>query len=120
MAAPFGFSAGDFIAAISFINDIRKAVRETGGAKECFADILEDLTQVELVLAYLAEDSWAQNCDPSHANAVRGMARSCQVLLKSFLEKLNFYKPMPDEESAHGPMSFIKGKFRPVRWMLQM
>jgi hypothetical protein len=44
MAAPgFGFSFGDFVQAISLLNDVRKALRDTGGAKDEFKHVSVDL-----------------------------------------------------------------------------
>ncbi|CZR57700.1 uncharacterized protein PAC_07589 [Phialocephala subalpina] len=120
MAVPFGFSVGDFVAAIGLINDVHKALGETGGARDSFKDIYGDLTQLELVLAQLQDGGWAKGCDLGHANAVRGMALTCQVPLKAFLEKLNLYKPMLVKQDAGGFVAFIKGKGRQVGWVLQM
>ncbi len=44
MAAPgFGFSFGDFVQAISLLNDVRKALRDSGGAVDEFQQVLTDL-----------------------------------------------------------------------------
>jgi hypothetical protein len=44
MATPaFGFSFGDFVTLISLINDVRKALQQSGGAKDEIQAVLADL-----------------------------------------------------------------------------
>ena len=119
MAVPFGFSFGDFVAAFGLINDIRKALSKTGGAKESFKETLVDLTQLELVLSQLNDGRWARDCDLGHVNAVRGMALACQVPLTAFLRKIEFYKPLLTQDGG-GLVKFMKDKGRQVKLALTM
>jgi hypothetical protein len=50
MAAPFSFSAGDFIAAIGLIRDVTRALRDSGGALEECRELIYELHGLETAL----------------------------------------------------------------------
>ena len=96
MAAPgFGFSFGDFVAAASLINEIRKALRDVGGAKDEFQQISIELQHLEILLDQLNRGSWDHGGDPGHLNAVKGVTLACKVPLEEFLIKFQKYKILP-------------------------
>jgi hypothetical protein len=49
-AVPFGFSVGDFVAAIELIHKATKALRNTSGASGQYQQALLDLELIESVL----------------------------------------------------------------------
>jgi hypothetical protein len=122
MAAPgFGFSVGDFISAISILNEIRKALQDSGGAEEEFHELLLDLQQLEVVLQWLERGDWGRSGDLGHVNAVRGMALTCQVPLKEFWGKIQKYKVMvSDHSQVISVAGKVKGVARKVQWAVQM
>jgi hypothetical protein len=120
MAAPgFGFSFGDFVAAASLINEIRKALRDVGGAKDEFQQISIELQHLEILLDQLNRGSWDHGGDPGHLNAVKGVALACKVPLEEFLIKFQKYKIFTDRQ----PLSFKKRigmEARKMQWAVNM
>jgi hypothetical protein len=101
MATPgFGFSFGDFVAAIKLLNDIRKALRDTGGAEDEFKHVLVDLQHLEILLEHLNHGAWDQGTDAEHLNAVKGMALTCKIPLQEFLAKVSKYKSLQSRKSG--------------------
>lgn len=122
MAAPaFGFSVGDFISAFVILNDIRKALRDSGGAEEEFREVLLDLQQLEIVLQWLEGGNWGRSGDLSHVNAIRGMALTCQVPLKEFWGKIQKYKAMASDQSQVTDVTGkVKVAAKKVQWAVRM
>jgi preprotein translocase subunit SecE len=120
MAAPaFGFSFGDIVTAIKILNDVRTALRETGGSRDEFQHILVDLQQLEIILEQLNRGAWDHGGDAGHLNAIKGMASTCQVPLRAFLTKIEKYKVLQAKELG----SFrarLKGEARKVQWAVTM
>jgi len=87
----FGFSFGDFVTAISLLNDIRKAWQETDGAKSEIRAVVTDLNQLESLLKHLSDDGWEKGGDLTHINGVRGVALSTQSTLEVFWTKVKAY-----------------------------
>lgn len=101
----FGFSAGDFITAVTLINTVRKALKDSGGSQDEIRAVLQDLQQLHVVLTQLHEGDWGTGGDVSHVNAVRGLALTCQGPLSHFLQRLEKAK----DKMAHGKDG-VKGR----------
>ncbi|KAH7413667.1 hypothetical protein DE146DRAFT_2500 [Phaeosphaeria sp. MPI-PUGE-AT-0046c] len=110
----FGFSVGDFIAAIELCNKISKALKDTNGASSDFNNVAIELRGLENVLRrVVALEPNASNIE--HVNAIRSLALSCQIPVQSFLRKLQAY------ESALGPVPTRKFQAsRKLKWAFQM
>lgn len=50
MAAAFGFSAGDFIAAISLVRDLGKALHDSNGSSREYRELIRELHSLETSL----------------------------------------------------------------------
>ncbi|KAJ9642361.1 hypothetical protein H2199_004741 [Coniosporium tulheliwenetii] len=87
----FGFSAGDFIAAINLIVKISKALNDSGGAASKYRMLLQELQQLQLILEQLQDLSPTSANSHSHLNAVKGMALAIQMPLQEFLTKIEKY-----------------------------
>ena len=87
MAVPFGFSVGDFLAAIELTIRTSKAIRQRDEAAAEYHRIWEDLQLLGQFLEIL-KDWQPTGANASHINAIRGMALSCLVPLRDFSEKL--------------------------------
>jgi hypothetical protein len=71
MVAPaFGFSFGDFVTAIGLVNDVRKALKNSGGAKDSFQDAQVDLQHLKIVLEQLHRGQWDHSNNAEHTNAI--------------------------------------------------
>ncbi|KAF4634522.1 hypothetical protein G7Y89_g3576 [Cudoniella acicularis] len=120
MAAPgFGFSFGDFVQAISLLNDVRKALRDAGGAKDEFKHVSVDLQHLEILLEQLNRGKWDQGGDAGHLNAVKGMALTCRVPLQEFLAKIEKYKVLQNEDLSGFKDVLSRGR-RKVQWAVNM
>jgi hypothetical protein len=120
MAAPgFGFSFGDFVQAISILNDVRKALRDTGGAKDELKSVSVDLEQLEILFEQLDRGSWDHGGDAGHINAVKGMALTCKAPLQEFLAKLEKFKKLK-ETNLRGFRAGVRGEARKMRWAVEM
>jgi hypothetical protein len=120
MATPgFGFSFGDFVAAIGLVNDIRKALRETGGAKDEFKRVYVDLQHLEILLDHLNRGTWDQSGDAGHLNAVKGMALTCKIPLQEFLAKMEKYKSLRSSE-VRGFRETVDAGKRKMQWGISM
>ena len=120
MAAPgFGFSFGDFVQAITIVNDVRKALRDTGGAKDEFKNVSIDLQHLEILLEQLHRGSWDHGGDAGHLNAVKGMALTCKVPLQEFLAKLEKYNRLREGDSGSFKVK-VGSETRKIRWAVEM
>jgi hypothetical protein len=120
MAAPgFGFSFGDFVQAISLLNDVRKALRDTGEAKDEFKHVSVDLQHLEILLEQLNRGKWDQGCDAGHLNAVKGMALTCRVPLQEFLAKIERYKVLQRDDLS-GFKDLLGSGRRKAEWVIKM
>jgi hypothetical protein len=103
----------------AFLNDVRKALRDTGGAKDEFRHALIDLQHLEIVLDQLNRGSWDHGGDAGHSKAIQGMALTCKVPLQEFLDKIIKYKTI-----RHGDISGIRARLgsdvRKVLWAVKM
>jgi len=88
MAVPFGFSAGDFIAAIGLTLKIGKSLRETNGATTEYRLIIQDLGLLKQILEFLQALQPA-GANVNHVNAIRGMALTCLIPLREFANKID-------------------------------
>jgi hypothetical protein len=119
MAAPaFGFSFGDIVAAIKILNDVRTALRDTGGAGDEITYVQVELQNLEILLELLRHGTWDCEGDAGHTNAIKGMASTCQLPLQDFLTKIEKYKSVQNKESSL--RTRLKANARKAQWALQM
>lgn len=112
---PFGFSIGDFVAAIGLTKKISKALRETGGAStECHL-VLQDLHSLQQILEVLQHLRPLRG-DLSHVNAIRGMALTCLMPLKEFSEKID--RSYESAFIAGSQSGLFKNGRKRVKWAL--
>ena len=87
MAPVFGFSAGDFVAAIGLVVKISKALRDTGGASTECKGLIQDLHNLQQILELLQRLRPASG-NLSQVNAIRGVALTCLTPLREFAAKI--------------------------------
>ncbi|OBT69918.1 hypothetical protein VE03_00433 [Pseudogymnoascus sp. 23342-1-I1] len=86
----FGFSVGDFIAVGSLTADIISSLREAGGSKSEYQEILRELEGLERALSYLDKLQSGNTCSTSVAS-IKYAALSCRRPLEQFLNKIKKY-----------------------------
>jgi hypothetical protein len=120
MTAPgFGFSFGDFVQAIKILNDIRKALRDVGGAEDEFKHVLVNLQHLEILLDRLNCESWDNGGDAGRLNVVKGMALTCKVPLQEFLARIEKYKKMGSGKGV-AFRARIGAEAAKIRWAVVM
>ncbi|EON62775.1 hypothetical protein W97_02000 [Coniosporium apollinis CBS 100218] len=113
----FGFSDGDFIAAINLIVRVSKALNDSGGAASEYRMLLQELQQLQLILKQLREMSSASSRSHSHFNAVKGMALAIQFPLLEFLAKLERFNSSMCGTSSSSRWRSAPGK---AQWAVVM
>lgn len=113
MVPGFGFSARDFIAAISLTVKISKALRKTGGASAECRLLVQDLQILQTILELL-QDLRPASGSLSHVNAIRGVAITCLLPLRDFAEKIDeSYSSIASASSSH---PFLRRSGKKIQW----
>lgn len=108
----FGFSVGDFLAVGKLIADITSCLKETGGSKTEYQDLVRELDCLRQALVHLER---FQPHDSVDADSIRFTALSCKRPLEDFLRRLQRYDASLGS-SAAGPS--WKVPLDKVRFML--
>jgi hypothetical protein len=112
MSVGFGFSAGDFIAALDLVTTIVSALRESGGSSAEYQALVSQLYTLETALLRvkrleLDESQYAE------VIALRQAAAQCQTTIDAFWKKIQKYQPSLREG---GSGSRVKDSWRKVKW----
>lgn len=86
----FGFSIGDFIAVGTLIADIAKSLRETGGAKSEYQELVRELESLQQALHHL-DKLHTNSSKPQDLVSIKYAALSCRRPLEQFLFKIRKY-----------------------------
>jgi len=86
----FGFSVGDFIAVGKLISDIAKSLRETGGAKSEYQELVRELESLQQALHHL-DKLHINSSKPQDLASIKYAALSCRRPLEQFLSKIKKY-----------------------------
>ena len=115
MAAPFGFSVGDFIGALNLVSDVIDALRESGQASTEYRELLRQLYSLETALIQVKRLSLEQ-AQQSELAALKHAAVSCQETINAFGNKTRSYEPYRwcQEASSLG----IRGRWKKIKWSL--
>ena len=106
--AAFGFSVGDFLAAIDLVKDLAQALSETNGAKTQYQRLISQLYTLERALIDV------KSLDPSQAeyDAVLNSVGACQLCIAKFLKKVEKY------QSLTAGTTSLKDQIRKIKWGL--
>jgi hypothetical protein len=113
----FGFSVGDFIAAIHLVVKVCVALKDSGGATEEYQSLVIELRQLQALLEQLRDLPTTSSSSFTHYNAVRGMAYQVQVPLQAFVEKMKGYEQKLGQRVDTS--SWRSGK-RKAQWAVSM
>ena len=114
MAVPFGFSAGDFIAAIGLVKDLVKALHDSNGSSREYRELIDELRGLEIALLEVkALDLEVEQ--RAKRVALRQAASQCQVSIDDFLKGLSKYQP---HLRSGGSSRNWKAAFRKIQWHL--
>jgi hypothetical protein len=114
MPVSFGFSAGDFIAAIELVATVIDALRASGDAGSEYREIVRQLYSLETALLRVKrlEVDPAQN---SELVSLQQAAAQCQGTIDNFWKQVQKYQP---HLRAGGSSSKLKDGWMKIKWAL--
>jgi Fungal N-terminal domain of STAND proteins len=92
MPVGFGFSVGDFIAALELVGTVIDALRDSGSASAEYRELLRVLYSLEMALIQVKR---LEVHESQHAEliALRQAAAQCQQTINDFWDKIKKYQP---------------------------
>ena len=120
-AVPFGFSFGDFLAAIEVIHKVTRALRRSSGARCHFHQTVADLESFETVLRRVEALS-PTTSTPDTLEAIRLCAFKCHLPLNRFLQRIRFYEKHMDRlpGSKTQLVQSVTGGFWKAKWAIKV
>ncbi|KAL2812401.1 hypothetical protein BJX63DRAFT_247942 [Aspergillus granulosus] len=114
MAVGFGFSAGDFVAALKLVKTVIDALRESSQASTSFCSLINELHALESAIIRvkmldLDELQYAEK------TALQQAASQCQQTIGDFWSKVQKYQPHLQQR---GTNSQLKDGWAKVKWAL--
>jgi hypothetical protein len=110
----FGWSAGDLITAAQLVGNVISCVRNVGGSRENFQELVIELQGLEQALKDVAELTNTTPIIPEAA-ALDYVSCSCRETLERFYRKI---KPFEDSLGVASSNGKLKAAPRMVRWKL--
>lgn len=114
MSVGFGFSTGDFIAAVELVSTVVGALRESGDSSTEYQTLISQLYTLETALLRVKRLE-LDDIQHSEAIALRQAASQCQRTIDGFLDKIAKYQP---SLRAGGSGNTVKDAWRKVKWAL--
>ncbi|KAH6714436.1 hypothetical protein BKA61DRAFT_481678 [Leptodontidium sp. MPI-SDFR-AT-0119] len=107
----FGFSVGDFIAVGKLITDITNSLRDAGGSKSEYQELLRELDSLHHALRYL-DKLQLNNSSSMNLDSIKYAALSCRRPLEQFLSKIKRYDKSLGVWSKEGGLRSAADKLR--------
>ena len=114
MSVGFGFSAGDFIAAIELVATVIDALRDSGDSSSEYRELVRQLYTLETALLRVKR----LDLDESHhaeVIALRQAAAQCQHTIDDFWKEIQRYQP---SLKTGGSNSRLKDGWMKIKWAL--
>jgi hypothetical protein len=112
MSVGFGFSAGDFIAALKIVGTVIDALRNSGESSAEYRSLIEQLYTLESSLLGVKRLELDES-QLAEVVALRQAAAQCQRTIDAFWEKIKKYQP---SLQSGGTGSRVKDGWRKVKW----
>lgn len=113
MSGPaFGFSAGDFIAGVTLIVNVTKALKDAGGASDEYRSLVQELGLLERILKQLHARQ-GQGATNVFAADVTQQTDLTLTTLSSFLETISKFDAKLGEQA---PSAWHHGTARKAQW----
>lgn len=121
MAVPFGFSAGDFMAAIHLVHKISTALRETDGASSQYNQTIGQLQGLERLLRSV-QSAYSADVDPQQLEMLQLLGHQCHIPLNKFFLKIKTLEPSLGSLGMKNDRIFDRAKraARKVKWGVQI
>jgi hypothetical protein len=112
--ATFGFSVGDFIAAITLVKDLIDALQDSGGASDHFLSVIRELREVENALKGVRQLKERLGSYPQQA-AIEQAAAQCRYCIDEFLKTITRFQP---RLRLGGSGEMLRDGLRKIQWTL--
>jgi hypothetical protein len=114
MSVGFGFSAGDFIAALELVATVIDALRDSGDSSTEYRELISQLLTLETALIAVKR---IELDDVQHAEvvALQQAAAQCQRTIDLFWVKIKKYQP---SLRTGGSGSRVKDSWMKIKWAL--
>lgn len=113
MATGFGFSVGDFLAAIRLFKDSIEAFSDTKGASADFSALVGEISTLQDGIEAVEELQAEHNFSPKQFAAIERAISACQKSIDEFLKSIAKYQPHLRAQSTGWQTSYRK-----VKWAL--
>ena len=113
MAVGFGFSVGDFIAALELVSTVIDALRDSGTASTEYRELLRQLYSLETALLQVKRLE-VEDAQQAELIALRQAASQCQRTIDEFWHKIQKHQPHLVHKSANH--SRLKDKWMRIKW----
>jgi hypothetical protein len=110
----FGFSVGDFIAALELVGTVVASLRESGGAKAQFRELTQELFSLETALLRVKQLDFEDSQYGEYV-ALKQAACQCQLTIDGFWTKASKYQK---HVLGHGKALSVKAAWMKVQWTL--
>ena len=110
MSVGFGFSAGDFIAALALVSTVIDALREAGGAGAEYRELLRQLHTLETALLRVKRLD-LKDVQNTERIALQQAASQCQRTIDDFWQKIQKYHSHLGQRGSR-----IKSEWMKIRW----
>ena len=110
MSVGFGFSAGDFIAALTLVGTIVDSLREAGGAGSDYRELLRHLHTLETALIRVKRLN-LEEVQHAERVALQQAASQCQRTIDDFWQKIRNYQPHLGQYSFR-----LKSAWMKIKW----
>lgn len=116
-AVPFGFSFGDFVAAIEVTHKAAQALRRSAGARDKIIQAAADLENFERVLRKV-QTLIPSNVNPDTLAAIHLCAHTCQLPLGHFVQRIKDYERHMSQQHGSRPdfMYNIERGYWKIKW----
>ena len=113
MPVGFGFSAGDFIAALGLVKTVISALENSGNASTEYRELLSELRSLETALIGVKRITLDESQYAEHI-ALHQAAAQCQRTIDDFWTKIEAYQPHLRWGAGSGQR--LKDRWAKIRW----
>ncbi|XXG93972.1 hypothetical protein Hte_000222 [Hypoxylon texense] len=106
----FGFSVGDFLAVGKLVTDIVSCLKDTGGSRTEYQDLVRELECLQAALIHL--DKLTATKTPHDLTAIKYTALSCRRPLEDFLARIRKYEGSLGIWSKGNPIKGVIDKIK--------
>lgn len=117
MSVGFGFSVGDFLAAIELVGTVIDALQRSGAATKEYRELISQLVSLENALLQVKRLEFDDG-QYAQVAALRHAASLCQGTIDGFWKQALQYQPHLACDGRRGRKSDIRAGWMKVKWAL--